>query len=72
MNKELDALSDEFQSTFTIIRTNPTVIANLMAPNEVEMVKELIKKHLKWKDVCAVPTCQLEPSYDIYYFSEIK
>lgn len=69
MKEQIEALSDAFQSTFTVIRRNPDVIANMIAPHEVEGVKELIKKHLGWAEVDAVSTGQLTPDYDVWFFA---
>lgn len=71
-SERVEKLSDEFQSTFTVIRMNPTVIANMMAPHEVDGVKEMIQRHIGWASVDAVSTGQLTPDYDIYYFAEGK
>ena len=71
LEQRVDALSDEFQSTFTVLKHTPTILANMMSPHEVEGVEALIRKHLGWDRVWSVATGQLKnPSYDIYYFSE--
>jgi hypothetical protein len=58
--------------SFTVVREGPTVLANLMAPHEVDGVKEMIKRHLGWENVDAVSTGQLSPEYDIWMFAEAK
>lgn len=65
----LDLLSDEFQSTFSIVREDPDVIANMMAPHEVPHVVSLIENILGWEIVSYSDTGQLNPDYDVYMFS---
>lgn len=68
--QKLDALSDEFQSTFSIVRHDPDVIANMCAPHECTTIVELIKKYLGWEVVTHIATGQLEQEYDIYFFAK--
>lgn len=72
----IDAISDDFKSTFTILSESPLVIANMAFPNEVETIIECIRKQFpkeKWS-VSPLPLKTVVPvdesifPYDIWRF----
>lgn len=64
--RKVEALSDEFQSTFTILRGGQ--IANLWDVSECQTVLGLISKHLGWKieNMQIVKTGQIAGTYDVW------
>jgi len=62
---KLEALSDEFQSTFT--RYPDGTLANLFHEDERPRVEELVKKHLGAREVEFVKTGRMgDGPYDIW------
>ena len=65
--EQLDKISDDFQSTFTILK--PNLIANMFSADEIPRVSEIIKKHLGdvFLDFCKTGQLGQDEPYDIYY-----
>ena len=67
LKEHIDAISDEFQSTFSLI--NDSTLANLLYEKELGTVEELIKKHIGDSKISFHRTFQLsqeEDGYDIW------
>lgn len=62
--EQLDKISDEFKSTFTLVK--PNVIANCMYPEEITLVNEIINKHTGLNNNKFIKLDEVAPEYYIY------
>ena len=61
----VDIISDEFQSTFTVVDDN--TLANMMGhPGDFEQLTKIIRKYLTRGDITFTKTNNYKTDYDIY------
>lgn len=61
----IEALSDDFSSTFTVVEKSQkhVVLANLFAPNEIGEVRNLVKKHFPYATATFKKQQDIAPDY---------
>jgi len=62
--EKVEALSDEFQSTFTILDDGS--LSNLFDVREVPEVKALVQRHIRWENPFFIKTSELSGTYDVW------